>query len=149
MPRHPRLSPSVAEITGAVYSRLAAKLASHVGPVYPLHVGDTWMEPPEGCRMEDLRVAEHPGMHRYTAPQGHPALLAAIAESVQRRSGLGTGPDEVSNCTNRSPYPTLHLLREASIDRAVAAFPDPDVIVERNIATLEKLGREGWDELMR
>ena len=60
----------------------------------------------------------------------------------------GTAPDDVSNCTNRSPYPTLHLLREASIDRAVAAFPDPDVIVQRNIETLEKLGREGWDRLM-
>ena len=60
----------------------------------------------------------------------------------------GTYADEMDNFTNRSPYPTLHLLREASIDRAVAAFPDPDVIVERNIATLEKLGREGWDRLM-
>ena len=60
----------------------------------------------------------------------------------------GAEPDDISNFTNRSPYPTLHLLREASIDRAVAAFPDPDVIVERNIATLEKLGREGWDRLM-
>jgi hypothetical protein len=61
----------------------------------------------------------------------------------------GTAPDEMGNFTNRSPFPTLHLLREASIDRAVAAFPDPEVIVERNIATLEKLGRDGWDELMR
>lgn len=95
MPRHPALSPSVAEITGAVYSRLAAKLASHAGPVYPLHVGDTWMEPPEGCRMEDLRVAEHPGMHRYTAPQGLPQLLAALADTVERRSGVPTRPDEV------------------------------------------------------
>jgi hypothetical protein len=60
----------------------------------------------------------------------------------------GTYADEMGNFTNRSPYPTLHLLREASIDRAVAAFPDPDVIVERNIATLEKLGPEGWDRLM-
>src|SRR5688500_13276740 len=95
MPSHPGLSPSVAEITGAVYSRLAAKLASHTGPVYPLHVGDTWMEPPEGCRMEDLRVAEHPGMHRYTAPQGLPQLLAALADTVERRSGVPTTPDEV------------------------------------------------------
>ena len=60
----------------------------------------------------------------------------------------GSHPDDIENFTNRSPYPTLHLLREASIDRAVAAFPDPDVIVQRNIETLEKLGREGWDRLM-
>ena len=95
MPRHPALSPSVAEITGAVYSRLARKLAEATGPVYPLHVGDTWMEPPEGCRMEDLRVAEHPGMHRYTAPQGLPTLLAAIATRVEDRSGVPTTPDDV------------------------------------------------------
>ncbi|MBU8977566.1 DUF1415 domain-containing protein [Lysobacter sp. MMG2] len=61
----------------------------------------------------------------------------------------GTAPDDMGNFTNRAPFPTLHLLREASIDRAVAAFPDPEVIVERNIAALEKLGPEGWDELMR
>ncbi|MCF7222286.1 DUF1415 domain-containing protein [Marilutibacter chinensis] len=61
----------------------------------------------------------------------------------------GTGPDEIGNFTNRAPYPTLHLLREASIDRAIAAYPDPDVIVERNIATLEALGIGGWRELMR
>ena len=95
MPRHPALSASVAEITGAVYSKLARKLAEHSGPVYPLHVGDTWMEPPEGCRMEDLRVAEYPGMHRYTAPQGLPTLLAAIATRVEDRSGVGTTPDDV------------------------------------------------------
>ncbi|WP_031371103.1 DUF1415 domain-containing protein [Lysobacter antibioticus] len=59
-----------------------------------------------------------------------------------------TAYDDVGNCTNRSPYPTLHLLREASVERAVAAFPDPDVIVERNLATLEKLGLEGWRKLM-
>lgn len=60
----------------------------------------------------------------------------------------GTSPEEVGNCTNRSPYPTLHLLREASVERAVAAFPDPDVIVERNLATLERLGPEGWRRLL-
>ncbi|GAB3341075.1 DUF1415 domain-containing protein [Marilutibacter aestuarii] len=60
----------------------------------------------------------------------------------------GTAEDEMGNYTNRSPCPTLHLLREASIDRAVAAYPDPDVIVERNIATLEALGLEGWRSLM-
>lgn len=59
----------------------------------------------------------------------------------------GTADDDIGNFTNRSPYPTLHLLREASIDRAVAAFPDPDVIVERNLRTLEALGLAGWRKL--
>lgn len=57
------------------------------------------------------------------------------------------GPDDIGNFTNRAPHPTLHLLREASIDRAVAAYPDPDVIVERNLATLERLGIAGWRAL--
>jgi uncharacterized protein len=56
----------------------------------------------------------------------------------------GTEPDDVTNCTNRSPYPTLHLLREASIARAVDAFPQAEAIYEANIATLQRLGPEGW-----
>ena len=59
----------------------------------------------------------------------------------------GSAPDDIANCTNRSPYPTLHLLREASIDRAVAAFPDAAAIYERNIETLHRLGHEGWCRL--
>lgn len=59
----------------------------------------------------------------------------------------GTGADDVSNCTNRSPYPTLHLLREESIDRAVEVFPEAETIYERNIEVLEKLGMPGWEAL--
>ncbi|MFN3416903.1 MAG: DUF1415 domain-containing protein [Caldimonas sp.] len=60
----------------------------------------------------------------------------------------GTQADDIANATNRSPYPTLHLLREASIERAVAAFPDPGTIYEANIATLRRLGPLGWARLM-
>ena len=59
-----------------------------------------------------------------------------------------SGPDDVENLTNRAPYPILHLLREASVDRAVAAYPDPDVIIQRNIATVRALGFEGWRALL-
>ncbi len=59
----------------------------------------------------------------------------------------GTEPDDITNYTNRAPYPTLHLLREDSVERAVAAFPDELAIAETNIGTLEKLGREGWKAL--
>ena len=59
----------------------------------------------------------------------------------------GTDPDDVTNCTNRSPYPTLHLLREASVERAVAGYPDAARIVDRNLATLRRLGPEGWRQL--
>ncbi len=56
----------------------------------------------------------------------------------------GTDLDDITNYTNRSPYPTLHLLREDSIDRAVAAFPNPESIFETNMQTMEKLGLDGW-----
>lgn len=59
----------------------------------------------------------------------------------------GTAPDDITNYTNRSPFPTLHLLREASIDKAVAAFPDASKIFEANMETLDKLGVEGWNKL--
>ena len=55
----------------------------------------------------------------------------------------GCAPDDVSNATNRSPYPTLHLIREESIDRAVAAFPEAETIFEANIATMQRLGADG------
>jgi hypothetical protein len=55
--------------------------------------------------------------------------------------------NDVSNATNRAPFPTLHLLRESSIDRAVAAFPEAETIFEANIETLENLGAEGWAAL--
>jgi hypothetical protein len=61
----------------------------------------------------------------------------------------GTAADDVTNATNRSPYPTLHLIREESIDRAVAAFPEAETIYQTNMATLEKLGPEGWAALQR
>lgn len=59
----------------------------------------------------------------------------------------GTEPDDVTNYTNCSPYPTLHLLREASVERAVAAVPDAAEIYERNMETLRRLGLEGWRRL--
>lgn len=85
------------------------------------------------------------------------------AERVLRKRGLegviqlasfhphfrfeGTGDDDITNFTNRSPWPTIHLLREESIDRAVKAFPHPESIYEANMETLRRFGRKGWDEL--
>lgn len=59
----------------------------------------------------------------------------------------GTEADDISNYTNRSPYPTLHLIREDSIAKAAEAFPDASAIFDHNIALLEKMGHEGWDKL--
>lgn len=59
----------------------------------------------------------------------------------------GTDVDDVTNCTNRAPYPTLHLLREDSIDKAVEAFPEAEMIYERNMQVLQDMGIEGWLDL--
>lgn len=59
----------------------------------------------------------------------------------------GSGEHDIENFTNRSPCPTLHLLREDSVARAVEAFPDPDAIVARNLETLRRLGHDGWRRL--
>ena len=61
----------------------------------------------------------------------------------------GTDADDVTNCTNRSPFPTLHLIREESLDKATAALPDASEIVDRNLATFERLGHPGWAELQQ
>ena len=59
----------------------------------------------------------------------------------------GTMLEDLSNLTNQAPYPTLHLLREESIDRAVEAFPDAELIFETNIETVQSLGQKGWSAL--
>lgn len=60
----------------------------------------------------------------------------------------GTEPDDVTNATNRAPYPTLHLLREDSVERATASGDSADTIVARNLETLRRLGAEGWRTLL-
>lgn len=70
-----------------------------------------------------------------------------IASFHPRYQFAGTAEDDVSNCTNRSPYPTLHLLREDSIDRTVAVFPEAETIYERNMEVLRRLGLAGWKAL--
>jgi hypothetical protein len=61
----------------------------------------------------------------------------------------GTEPDDVENYTNRSPYPLLHLIREESLERGIANYPDSDQIPERNIALLNSLGRDKMQALLQ
>lgn len=80
MPRFPDVAPNIQAIQGGVYSSFAARIAALQGEVYPLNVGDTWMEPIPGARMEALLTDAHPGMHRYTGTRGLPSLIDAIGE---------------------------------------------------------------------
>ena len=95
MPRAPEVASHLRAIPASAYSTLAARLDRFAGESYPLHVGDTWMEPPAGTRMEDLRVAEHPGMHRYASVHGLPALLDAIVERERAQTGLALERENV------------------------------------------------------
>jgi len=70
-----------------------------------------------------------------------------VASFHPRYQFEGTAVDDISNYSNRSPYPTLHLLREESVERGVELMPDTDRIYERNIETLERLGQAGWQAL--
>ncbi len=72
-----------------------------------------------------------------------------IASFHPRYQFAGSAPNDLQNYSNRSPYPMLHLLREASVTRAVATYPDVSEIGTRNIATLRVLGEAGWREIMR
>jgi N-succinyldiaminopimelate aminotransferase len=95
VPRYPKAANSLAGIGDSVFSRLAHRVATHRGELYPLHVGDTWLEPAEGCRMEDLKVAELPGLHRYAPPRGMETLLDAVAARAAARTGVPTERDNV------------------------------------------------------
>ncbi len=75
------------------------------------------------------------------------AGVLQVASFHPRYQFADTTPDDITNATNRAPYPTLHLLREDSIDRAVEAFPEAETIFETNIRTLKKLGTGGWERL--
>jgi uncharacterized protein len=77
-----------------------------------------------------------------------PNVQLQIASFHPHYQFAGTGTDAIDNYTNRSPYPMLHLLREDSVERAVAAFPDTAQIYERNISTLRQLGLAGWKTML-
>lgn len=120
------------------------------------------------------RLARAPEAELETTLLVHPHVLTdflafndfmAVAEDLVAELGLegeiqvasfhpdyqfaDAAPDDLSNATNRSPYPTLHLIREASIDRAVEAFPEAEAIYEVNMATMARLGPQGWAALQR
>ncbi len=70
-------------------------MAEHTGEIYPLHVGDTWLEPAKGCRMQDLEVDRFPGLHRYAPPSGLPELVEALVAQGRDSTGLPLEPSNV------------------------------------------------------
>jgi len=104
MPRRPRPSPTTATLADTVFSPLAAKAKGR--EVFPLHVGDTFLEPMAEARAEAQRTGDAPGLHRYAPVQGAPELLDAIEafhggriprERIQVMSGATAGLSVVVN----------------------------------------------------
>ena len=88
MPRAPHFRPAVNAMPGAVYSPFAPRMHDHPGPLFPLHVGDTWLEPGPGTRMQDILSQENPGLHQYCDTRGLPGLVDALVERSRARTGL-------------------------------------------------------------
>lgn len=95
MPRHPEASHTTDGLRSSVFEAIARKVADHEGEIFPLHVGDTWMEPHPAARAEAQRTEDHPLLHTYAHPHGEPALLDAIAERLSERGGRPVGRSEV------------------------------------------------------
>jgi aspartate/methionine/tyrosine aminotransferase len=87
MPRPPSIASHIAAMPGGVFSKFADRIARIEGERFPLHIGDTYMEPIAGARMGDLDSAQIDGLHRYTSPKGHKGLISALA--AKHRIGEG------------------------------------------------------------
>jgi N-succinyldiaminopimelate aminotransferase len=95
MPRPPKTSQAVAALGGAPFSPLAERARAAAGRVYPLHVGDTWMEPCQAARFDGLRAEERPGLYRYCETAGIPPLVDALVERLRAHNRLPVERDGV------------------------------------------------------
>lgn len=91
MPRFPAVSPLVADLSADVFSHLAEHAKRMTGPVYPLHVGDTYLAPLASAQAHHQREEDTPGLHRYAPVQGDAVLLDAIEASLAQK--LGHAPE--------------------------------------------------------
>lgn len=91
----PPLAPETKAMPGAVYSPFADRIADSDGPIYPLHVGDTWRDPFVGARSEDIHAADHPRLHAYGNTRGLPELVSRVREKLRKRNDLDHGPEEI------------------------------------------------------
>lgn len=95
----PAIAPATAAMPGAIYSPFADRMADRIGdrdgPLFPLHVGDTWRDPFVGARSEDIRSATHPRLHAYGDTRGLPELVARVSQKLREKNGLTHPPEEV------------------------------------------------------
>ncbi len=104
--------------------------------IHPMVLGD-FLDYNDFLAEAEAVLEELDPMHEFQIASFHPLYQFA-----------GTQPDDIDNYTNRSPFPMLHLLREASVSQAVLAFPDAARIFDKNIEALRRLGHGGWKQLL-
>ncbi len=95
MPRHPQVAAEIRATPGSIFSRLVERARGSGRRVLPLHIGDTYLEAPAGCRMQDLDCAAIDGLHRYAPVEGLSALLERVAGTVAQRQGVPTEAGDV------------------------------------------------------
>ena len=95
MPRFPTTSRAADTVTDSVYTTLGSRAAASGRVVHPLHVGDTYLEPPMVARSESLLTGDHVGLHRYAPVQGLPGLLRAIQDRIRARAGWEVALDDL------------------------------------------------------
>ena len=91
----PRLAAAALAMPGAIYSPFADRIHGHPGPLFPLHVGDTWRDPFVGARSQDVDAARTPRLHAYCDTRGLPVLIEAVREKLRARNSLVHEPDEI------------------------------------------------------
>ncbi|WP_024814128.1 DUF1415 domain-containing protein [Acidovorax sp. JHL-3] len=113
----------------------------------PAEVRDTTLLMAPDCLQDFLEFNDFLGVAEDVLEELDLDGTLQIASFHPQFQFAGTDAGDVTNCTNRAPYPTLHLLREDSIDRAVQAYPEAEAIYQRNMEVLEKLGMLGWQAM--
>jgi N-succinyldiaminopimelate aminotransferase len=88
VPRFPNFASYAAGFADSVFAPPGGPASGHATRVYPLHVGDTYLEPLAAAQAEAQRTQQHPRLHNYAPVQGEPELLDAIARKLARRSGV-------------------------------------------------------------
>lgn len=155
MPRFPAISPTSASLSDRVYSALALKAKGRPGPVYPLHVGDTYREPIVAARAESQRADATPRLHNYAPVQGEPALLDAILDDVRARTGVSLDREDVqvvAGATSGFSVACVSLLDPGDEVIVLAPFWPliRGIIASRGAAPIEvpfwtRLGEPGFD----
>ena len=95
MSDRPPLASETRAMPDAVYSPFADRMSERRGPIYPLHVGDTWRDPFVGSRSEDIHSADHPRLHAYGNTRGLPELVERVCEKLKSRNDLAHTPEEI------------------------------------------------------